>query len=259
MRTALTTTKPVHLLWPAAALALLLLPACRGTQTHGKPSRWLVKRSPQQEMLRALEATDADVRREAAANVAESDQVDRDWAVDGLGAMARTDPDTQVRCTAIAGLQRSGRAEAVDTLLQILHADQHPDGIAPPDSSVRRAAVDGLRRLCAAGVADASQRAACCETITSLLTNDADRHVRLAAAQALRAFSDRQALPVLVGSLRDRDFGVAFAARESLVALTGMGFGYDVSAWQDWLAQTSEPFANAPSKPAESRPWWKLW
>jgi HEAT repeat protein len=241
---------------PAAAVAALALASCRSGGDHW----WSVRRSPQQEMLRALEAEDPDVRRQALTRVVESDQVTSDWAFDGLDAVARTDPDSQVRCTAIAGLRRCGRPEAVETLLQILHADRHPDRVAPPDAIVRCEAVNALSRLCAAGRADEQCRSAACETLISLLTGDADRHVRLSAADGLSAFRDPRVLPVLVGSLRDRDFGVAFAARKSLVALTGMEFGYDPPAWQQWLDQTAEPFTNAPPpKKPQHRPWWKLW
>lgn len=250
---------PAGRLWPLTVLALLVLTSCRDGTGRGKFSHWFVRRSPQQEMLRALEASDPDVRRQAVAKVAKSDQVSSDWALQGLDAIARTDPDSHARCAAIAGLQRSGRSQAVDTLLQILHADQHPERVAPPDAAVRAAAVHALGRLCAAGCADDQQRPAAGETLASLLTSDPNRHVRLAAAEGLSGFRDRQVLPVLVGSLRDRDFGVAYASRRSLVTLTGMEFGYDVSAWQQWLQQTAEPFAKARPKPVKPRPWWKFW
>jgi hypothetical protein len=80
---------------PAAAVAALALASCRSGGDHW----WSIRRSPQQEMLRALEAEDPDVRRQAIARVVESGQVTSDWAFDGLDAMARTDPDSQVRST----------------------------------------------------------------------------------------------------------------------------------------------------------------
>jgi hypothetical protein len=125
---------------------------------------------------------------------------------------------------------------------------------------VRCEAVNALSRLYAAGHADEQYRSAACETLINLLAGDVDRHVRLSAADGLSAFRDPRVLPALVGSLRDRDFGVAFAARKSLTALTDMEFGCDPSAWQQWLDQTAEPFANAPPpKTPQHRPWWKLW
>jgi HEAT repeat protein len=235
-----------------ALLALLLVASCN------QPGRrsWTGRRSAQQQMVLALETTDPDVRREATVAVATSNAVANDWAIDGLGAIARTDPDPQVRCVAITGLSRSGRGEAVDVLLLILHADQHPDRVAPPGPPVRRSSIEGLSALFAAGAAGAEQCRAVCQTVASLLANDTNRNVRLAAARALGALPDPAVLPVLIAALRDADFGVANASSSSLWQLTGMDFRYDVDAWQAWLAETSEPFANAPPPEPKSRPWW---
>jgi HEAT repeat protein len=208
-------------------------------------------------MMLALRTTDPDERRMAVAKVVKSDEVSSDWAIEGLGAIARTDPNTEVRCVAIRGLQRSARTEAIETLLLILHASEHTDHVAPPAPDVRRAAIDAVHALCSAGRATDEQHASACETLMSLLTNDRDRHVRLSAARALRIFYDTRVLRVLVAALRDEDFGVAYAAERSLDEMTGMDLGYDVETWRAWLEEADEPFAKArPAEPAPRR-WWQ--
>ena len=69
-------------------------------------------RTPQQYLLVAVSDTDPDIRRDAIAEVAESDQRDKDWAIKGMSTVALLETDTHARCVAIRGLGASGRPEA---------------------------------------------------------------------------------------------------------------------------------------------------
>ncbi len=66
--------------------------------------------------------------------------------------------------------------------------------------------------------------------------------VRIAAADALRNYHELAVARSLIGSLNELDFGVAWQARQSLIALTGQDLKYDESAWLQYLVGPSKPF-----------------
>jgi len=68
------------------------------------------------------------------------------------------------------------------------------------------------------------------------------RDVRIAAADALRSFRRNETAQALIRTLQDRDFGVAWQARQSLLLLTGRDFRYDQAAWLEHL-RSQKPFA----------------
>ncbi len=63
------------------------------------------------------------------------------------------------------------------------------------------------------------------------MQTDASRDVRIACADALRNFKDQEVLKALVDVLGDKDFSVAWQARQSLAIITGQDFRYDQQAW----------------------------
>lgn len=101
-----------------------------------------------------------------------------------------------------------------------------------------------------AGLRDADQdvRIACCDAwgtrggsesnriLCELLSSDTDRDVRLAAARALAAVKDPQAVGPLVLALDDPDPAMQFRAMESLKAITGKKFR-TVKEWKDYSEQ----------------------
>lgn len=74
------------------------------------------------------------------------------------------------------------------------------------------------------------------------LQKDDDKDVRIACADALREYKTPQVARALVAALSDRDFGVAFRARESLLLMTGRNFRFDEAKWLDYFAKTEKPF-----------------
>lgn len=67
------------------------------------------------------------------------------------------------------------------------------------------------------------------------------RDVRLACADALRNFAERDVARALVDILRDRDFEVSWQARKSLVLMTGRDYRYNQARWRDYLATMQWP------------------
>ncbi|HSI34475.1 MAG TPA: HEAT repeat domain-containing protein [Tepidisphaeraceae bacterium] len=68
------------------------------------------------------------------------------------------------------------------------------------------------------------------------------RDVRLACADALRNYPDKDVATRLVAVLNDKDFEVAWQARQSLRLLTGRDFRYDQEKWREYLLKSATPF-----------------
>ena len=68
------------------------------------------------------------------------------------------------------------------------------------------------------------------------------RDVRVACADALRSYKTPEVARVLIGVLNDRDFAVAWQARQSLRLMTGHDYRYDDNAWVQYLAAAKSPF-----------------
>lgn len=214
------------------------------------------RRTPQQYMLVAVSDEDPDVRRDAAARVAASRQVDRDWAVKGFLALALLESDPQTRCVAVRALARSGDPRAVDGLLRILNWEREPPReVRPPDALCRWDATAGLAAMLAAGHVPPERRAEVEQTLISRLRRDEDRHVRIAAARGLGYCPSRPAVEALIAGLRDPEFAVAFECEGALVRLTGQTHEGDAWAWREWVeAHRDDLFAGAGQVPPSRQP-----
>jgi hypothetical protein len=84
--------------------------------------------------------------------------------------------------------------------------------------------------------------------------------VRLIAIALLAHFKDRQVLRPLIDLLNEPDFALAERAELTLIELTGTTHHFDPIAWETWVANASDPFANAGHTPQTTRPegpnWW---
>lgn len=207
-----------------------------------------------------LEASDADERREAVIAICESRYVAREDAFRVLDAVAKTDPNTQIRCIAIRGLARCYDARPIGTLLTVLQAKPDSKEALPADEDVRWEALQAMVKLEARGVLDGPQREITRDVCIRLLDTDPSRRVKIVAAGALGAFQDRQVFQPLIRALRNRDFAIAERAELSLIALTGVTHDFDPDAWEQWLANAENPFENAGQTPQTTRPagptWW---
>jgi len=68
------------------------------------------------------------------------------------------------------------------------------------------------------------------------------RDIRLACADALRNFPEKDVAQKLVQVLKEKDFEIAWQARKSLVLMTGHDFRYDTEKWQEYLSKSANPF-----------------
>lgn len=212
-------------------------------------------RTPQQSMLYAVSDNDPDMRREAIAQVATSDDAQSEWAMKGFVAVALLESDPQTRCVAIRALGRSRDPRAVDTCIKIINsADYPPADVRPPDAVARWDATDVLAVFALEGKLDAAQRGVVRDILLDRLANDRERHVRVAAAYGLGAYRERGVLEALIAALRDEDFAVAGACETSLVALTGETHACNAREWEAWLKSSGgDPFARAGQVPESRR------
>lgn len=139
--------------------------------------------------------------------------------------MATNDVDPTVRAAAIRALNRSRAATFADTYVA---------GLSDDSDQVRLEAAKALANI-------PSDKAV--PGLTRLLADEQQtRDIRIAAADALRAYHQSDVAQSLIRVLGDRDFGVAFQARTSLNLMTGQDYRYDAAAWLDYLTKTERPF-----------------
>lgn len=242
-------------------LCVALVAGCGQKQLDKTVKSWFNRKPPGQQMFVALQEEDPDLRRQAVLVIAKSDSSAQQWAIKALDTIARTDPNSQVRCAAIRGLGRSGLPEAVQPLLMILNWSDYPDEVLyPPDHDVRWDAVAVLSSLCGWGLVPDQQLPQVRQTLLRLLRGDDSRNVRLEAARGLACFGrDRHVLDALIAALNDPDFAVVYQAEQSLMSLTGMTLDHDSAAWLAWRDKQEDPFARAGQVPESLQPQQRAW
>ncbi len=214
------------------------------------------RRTPEQYMILAVSAEDADIRRDAITRIGRADHHKKEWAIKGFMAIACLESDAQTRCVAIRALARTGDPRAAETVLKILNYRDYPaEEVYPPSDLVRWDAAVALADLLAAGQVPEAQMELARTTCIQRLRHDTDRHARMAAARGLAAFPDAEVIATLIAALRDDDFAVVHQCEESLVRLTGVTHNTDVAAWEAWQEENAEQlFARAGTVPESRRP-----
>jgi len=140
--------------------------------------------------------------------------------------LATHDKDYTVRAAGIRALNRSRDPE---------HTQIFVDALNDAQPLVRLEAVKALANV-------PNNRAA--GPLTDLLARDVSRDVRIAAADALRAYKTQETAHALISTLPGTDFDVAWQSRQSLRLMTAHDFGYDEQAWLGYLTETRQPFAD---------------
>lgn len=140
--------------------------------------------------------------------------------------VAQTDKDPLVRAAAVRALNRARDQSATPLFIQALSATEPQlrlEGAKALANLPDPAAVGPLLRL----------------------AGDRDQHkdIRIAATDALRHYRRNDVARALVGLLNDRDFGVAWHARQSLCNLTGRDMHYDEAAWLALLSGAENPLS----------------
>ncbi|HRK32831.1 MAG TPA: HEAT repeat domain-containing protein [Tepidisphaeraceae bacterium] len=139
--------------------------------------------------------------------------------------IAQTDSNFLVRATALRALNRSRDASATPLFIQ---------GLSDPQLRVRLESVKAL--------ANVPDEAAIPRLLQMAADTREDRDVRIAAADALRNYQRVEVARGLISLLNQRDFAIAWQARQSLVGLTRADFKYDEGAWLGLLASDTNPF-----------------
>ena len=82
---------------------------------------------------------------------------------------------------------------------------------------------------------------------------DTEDYVRVAVIRNLRKLDAKPSMPMIIESLRDKDYFVRAAARDALRALSGAEMGFDpdassgereskVKSWEDWWSKNKDRF-----------------
>lgn len=242
----------------SALLLFIFITGCANPAGASAEFRESFKRyTPEQNYDIALHDQNADARRRAINRIAESGHAGDDDAFRVLDVAARTDPNAQVRCAAILAFKNYWHSRPVDTLLAILNPKAHPNESAAAPPPVRWDATAALSRFVEAAMIPTDRQKEVLDVLVAMLLYDPYRDVRMAAARGLGSIPDRRALRALIASLRHKDFGIAYEARDSLVRLTGQGYQYDADAWEAWLNSTADPFdrtVNVSAPPPATQP-----
>ncbi|HEY0009702.1 MAG TPA: HEAT repeat domain-containing protein [Tepidisphaeraceae bacterium] len=128
--------------------------------------------------------------------------------------IAQFDADPMVRASAIRALNRSRSGGATDVFVA---------GLKDADGSVRLESAKALANIPDEKAVDPLL------TVLGNATEEID--VRIAAADALRHYRRESVSKALIGLLAERDFGLAWQARQSLRYMTGDDHRFDSTAW----------------------------
>ncbi len=195
----------------------------------------LIQGPPPAQLVRMMDdASSADARREGVADLSSQfDFARRPPYTNRYQTLAKTDPDYSVRAMAVRALNISRDHSAIAVFIAALeddHAVVRLEGAKALANVPDSVAIPGLLRL-VRGVR---------ETVVDGHPSRApeDRDVRIAAADALRRYPTLDVERSLIGYLNEPEFGIAWQARQSLIALTGQDLRYDESAWLQYLVKS---------------------
>lgn len=169
-----------------------------------------------------MESPQADVRRTGI-----NDLVDRSFGKQApytqrYAQIAKLDDEPIVRATAIRALNRSRDGDALGV---------YTAGLTDDSVMVRLESAKAL-----SNIPDVQAIAPLLKTANAA-SETVD--VRIAAAEALRHYRSLEVARTLVNLLGERDFGLAWQARQSLRFMTGTDKRYDQSAWLNDLSGMS--------------------
>ena len=179
-------------------------------------------------MVEKLGSEDADLRREGVKMLGQGET--SQWTVtrELLSLIAESDPEPQVRVTAIDVFARIDTVGEFPEVYRRAARDQSP--------MVRRACIRAL-----------SQRndSDTLNLLREILKNDPAGMIRTEAAVHIGNYPTRKSIEALIQALADDDdFGVRYRAKESLKRITGRDFEYNHQAWRQWCNSTDNPFTD---------------
>lgn len=195
--------------------------------------------TPPSTYQKMMESPAADARRVGINGLAKRDFGELPPYTTRYAQIANSDTDYLVRATAIRSLNRARDRSAIPLFVKALEDPHVPVRLEAckalnhmPDPS----AIAPLLRILNPPDEVSSAR------VASFTRPAEDKDVRIAAVDALGHYRTYQVANTLVNLLSDRDFGVAWSAHRSLVAITGKDFRYDAAAWGAYLSGPEKPF-----------------
>jgi hypothetical protein len=230
---------------------LLIVPCLLAGCTGSSSGHWYERPKTSKQWLDiALEAPNADDRRQGVVGLSQSSEGRSDWAMKVYDTIARTDKDTMVRTTAVGAMKPAAGPEQVATLLKILGSQrQRFDDVHPAPGPLRAAAAKVIFTIVDDQRYTESQREEIVKALLERLSKDDDRNVRLTAIDTLAYFAQQPIPWALVEVLLEEDFALQNAAERALIAMTGVTHRRDAAAWKKWLGSTKDPFEKAGQTP----------
>lgn len=209
---------------------LCLVLGCSGSRPRQQFDRLLGRENLEKKAALGIETPSQRIveLRELAQEAPERPQAEQEQVALQIAHSIKSELDPLVRSEMIRALASFQTASAQSVLIA---------GLQDPETQVRVACCESL-----------GQRQGT-EVITALgetLANDTDIDVRLAAARSLGETGDSAAIKSLGVALEDTNPALQYRAVESLQALTGGNYGYDVNAWREYVSGTA---AEPPAPP----------
>lgn len=214
---------------------------------------------------------DADKRRKAVERLGATSCAKNAATLELLDKVAREDASPMVRAAALRSLAECDDPQVVVTSFAVLAQSAEPAAAAisarafarPSENPLRRQAADALYTACRKNIPQKFDMGDQAQTlIIEQSRRESARDVRIALVRCLEFFPNPGVVDALMERLDDPDFGVVYAACQSLRSLTGQDLPPKRAAWESWLAQKPELFAHRgewrPAAPVESRlrRWW---
>ena len=205
---------------------ILLAALLTGCQTVRQPFEVLGGNTAARAVKRMEDPNFPDERREGILYLVDHEYGRRPPYTERYQQIAVSDSDYTVRAMAVRALNISRDQGATAVFIQCL-SDTQP--------LVRMEAAKALVNL--------PDSNALPKLLRMVSNEEENKDVRIAAADALRHYKSLEVARTLVGVLQQREFGVAWQARKSLVQLTGEDLGYNDGAWLNYLTGPRKPFA----------------
>jgi hypothetical protein len=172
---------------------------------------------------KALDPTSPDVQRQGILHLCDFDHFRRGSALTLYAHEADVAKDYTVRAAALRALNRCRAKGYTALFLHNLQDDQ---------VLVRLEAADALGNI---------PDPQAIRPLIDHAQSDVSPDVRIACTEALRNFPTSDVVLALVDLLDNRDFSVAWQARQSLELLTGVDYRYDPRAWRGYLTTVKMP------------------
>lgn len=176
-----------------------------------------------------VDPTSPDNRRKGTLRLASFSFARRGYYIQVYANEARSDEDYTVRAAGIRALNRC-RAKGYTLLFINALSDDQP--------LVRLEAADALSNMPDPRAIAVLVRRMESPTDEYGQALEPNLDVRIACADALRCYHTAESMRALVNELTDKEFGIAWQARQSLELITGQDYLYDSKAWLNYLFES---------------------